>query len=112
MKHSKLITSIVASIAIVAICAPAITSADEKSELKGQSEKVTYEDLNLGKEAGAHVLYRRLQQASKKVCGVEALKSRKMSAQEASTSRHCYSQTLTAAVDRFDNEHLARIHTR
>ncbi len=112
MKHSKFFTCLVSSIAIVAICAPAITSADEKSELKGQSEKVTYEDLNLGKEAGAHVLYRRLQQASKRVCGVEALKSRKLSAQEASTSRHCYKQTLTAAVDKFDNEHLASIHTR
>ena len=98
--------------AIVAICAPAITSADEKSELKGWSEKVTYEDLNLGKEAGAHVLYRRLQQASKRVCGVESLKSRKLSAQEASTSRQCYKQTLTAAVAKFDNEHLASIHTR
>jgi len=112
MKHSKFITCLVSGIAIVAICAPVITSADEKSEFKGQSEKVTYEDLNLGKEAGAHVLYRRLQQASKKVCGVEALKSRKLSAQEASTSRHCYKQTLTAAVDRFDNKHLASIHTR
>jgi UrcA family protein len=112
MKHSKFITCLVSGIAIVAICTPVIASADEKSELKGQSEKVTYEDLNLGKEAGAHVLYRRLQQASKKVCGVESLKSRKMSAQEASTSRHCYSQTLTAAVDRFDNKNLASMHTR
>jgi UrcA family protein len=112
MKHSKFITCLVSGVAIVAICTPVITSADEKNDLKGQSEKVTYEDLNLGKEAGAHVLYRRLQQASKRVCGVEALKSRKLSAQEASTSRHCYKQTLTAAVDKFDNEHLASIHTR
>ena len=112
MKHSKFITCLVSGVAIVAICTPVITSADEKSELKGQSVKVTYEDLNLGKEAGARVLYRRLQQASKKVCGAEAHQSRKLSAEEASKSRHCYKQTLTAAVDRFDNKHLASMHTR
>ena len=72
MKESKLIKGVVATVAVIAFAVPAVSSA---SELKGRAEKVTYSDLNPDKESGAEILYRRLQQASKRVCGVESMKN-------------------------------------
>ena len=53
--------------------AAAISAAPQSAdELKGRAEKVSYSDLNVDKEEGAQALYRRLQRASKRVCGVES----------------------------------------
>ena len=65
MKESKLAGSLLAAIIVVALGAPAIASADAKSDLQGVSVKVSYADLNLEKQEGAKALYRRLQQASR-----------------------------------------------
>lgn len=108
MKHSKLTGNLAAIIAIVAISAPAVATA-EVDELKGRSVKVTYVDLDLKKEPGAHALYRRLQQASKKACGVESVKNAG-SIREVSDAYRCYRQVLAAQVEKIDNEILTRIH--
>ena len=109
MKHSKLARSLVAIITIAAISAPAIATAEEEVKLKGRSVKVTYADLNLEKEAGTHVLYRRLQQASKRACGVESFQNAG-SVSAMSDSKRCYRVTLTAAIEKIDNKILTRIH--
>ena len=106
MKESKIVKGVVATVAVVAFSLPAISSAEE---LKGRAEKVTYSDLNVEKEAGAQSLYRRLQQASKRVCGVESIKNAG-GVREISLQQRCYRETLDEAVAKIDNATLTEIH--
>lgn len=106
MKESKLIKSVVATVAVIAFSVPAIASAEE---LKGRSEKVSYSDLNVDKQSGAQVLYRRLQIASKRVCGVESIKNAG-SVRAMTEQRRCYRNALDQAVATIDNPTLTRIH--
>ena len=106
MKESKLVKGVVATVAVIAFSLPAITSA---GELKGRAEKVTYSDLNVEKDDGAHVLYRRLQQASKRVCGVESLKTAG-NIRAVSQQQRCYRETLDRAVAKVNNATLTDIH--
>ena len=106
MKESRILKGIVATALIVAFSVPAISSADE---LKGRAEKVSYADLDVKKEEGAVVLYRRLQQASKRVCGVESLKNAG-SVRELTRQQQCYREALDRAVAKIDNAALTEIH--
>lgn len=106
MKESKLIKGVVATVAVIAFALPAVSSA---SELKGRAEKVTYSDLNPDKETGAEILYRRLQQASKRVCGVESMKNAG-GIRAVSEQRSCYRETLDEAVAKINNVTLTKIH--
>ena len=108
MKESNIVKALVATIAVFAISAPAIVSAGAESKLKDRSVKVSYANLNLRDEAGAQALYRRLQRASKRVCGVE--KENTASYLASSKARHCYREKLTAAVEKIDNVELTKIH--
>ncbi len=106
MKESKILKGVVATVAVIAFSVPAIASADE---LKGRSEKVSYADLDVEKEQGAVVLYRRLQQASKRVCSVGSIK-RAGGIREVSERHKCYRETLDQAVVKLDNAALTGIH--
>lgn len=107
MKESKLIKGVITTIALAAFSIPAIAAAD--AEIKGKSEKVSFSDLNVSKREGAQQLYSRLQQAAKRVCGVEPLRVSR-SVGELSKSMRCYRQTLDASVAKIDSEELAEIH--
>ena len=109
MKESKLYRSLLATIVVVALGAPAIASADANSNLQGKSVKVTYADLNLEKQEGAKALYRRLQQASKQACDVRTLREQGL-VKRLGESRQCYSDTLTSAVEELDNELVTQFH--
>ncbi len=109
MKESKVLKGLVTAIAVFAICAPATASSGAVNGLKGQSVKVSYADLNLQKEAGAKVLYRRLQQASKKACGVESYKNAG-SLREVAEMRRCYETSLTSSVAKVNSALLTKIH--
>lgn len=109
MKESKLLKGIIASIVFVALGAPAIASAMDEHQLAGKSVKVDYTDLNVQKEAGAKVLYRRLQQASREVCGVQSLKNAG-SVRILSEMQNCYRDSLTTAVAKVDSKALTKIH--
>ncbi len=109
MKESKIAKAVVATVAVLAFSMPVYASDDAKGELKGKSEKVTFADLNLEKEAGVQALYRRLQHASKRVCGVESIKNAG-GVREVSDQYRCYRETLDAAVARIDNDTLTKIH--
>ena len=106
MKVIKLAKSIVATVAVVAFSVPAISSADE---LKGRSEKVVFSDLDVVKEQGAEALYRRLQAASKRVCGVDSLRNAG-SLRVIKAQRDCYQDALDKAVARIANPTLTAIH--
>jgi len=109
MKKSKMFKSLLATIIVITLSAPAIALADAKSELKGKSVKVSFADLDLNKQEGAKTLYRRLQRASKQVCGLRGL--RKMGAvKQISETRQCYSEVLTGAVEKIDNRLVTQIH--
>ena len=109
MKESKIIKGVVTAVAVVVLSIPAIASADAGAELKGRTEKVSFADLNVNKEAGAEQLYRRLQQASKRVCGVEPLKI-SGSVKVLTQSMRCYRQTLDATVAKIDKDALTAVH--
>ena len=111
MKESKSFRGLLTAIAVIAISAPAIASSGADNELKGQSVKVSYADLNLQKEAGVKVLYRRLQQAAKKACGVESFRNAG-SLSEAANMRRCYESSLTSSVAKVNSALLTKIHER
>lgn len=109
MKESKLIKGLLAAVVIVALGAPAYATADS-SNLKGKSVKVSYADLNLEKVEGAKALYRRLQQASRKVCDIRSLHT-EGSLKRFAEARQCYDDTLSEAVAELDNRLLTQLHT-
>jgi UrcA family protein len=109
MKESKFVKGLITAAAVIAVSAPAIASTGADNGLKGAAVKVSYADLNLQKEAGAKVLYRRLQQASKKACGVESFRI-VGSLSEAAKMQDCYESSLTSSVAKVDNAILTKIH--
>jgi UrcA family protein len=106
MKESKIVKGVIATVAVIAFSLPAIASA---AELKGRSEKVSYTDLNVEKESGATALYRRLQLASKRVCGVESIKNAG-GIRAVSEQRRCFRDTMDQAVAEINNATLTNIH--
>jgi UrcA family protein len=111
MKSSKLCQSLVATLAIFALGAPAIASADDKSDFRGVSMKVSYADLNLEKSEGVKTSYRRLQKASRHLCEYRTPRDER-SIEVLSDARQCYHNTLSAAVEKIDNELLTQIHNK
>ena len=109
MKESKLYRYLLAAIVVVALGAPAIASADAKSDLKGVSVKVSYADMNLEKQEGAKALYGRLQQASKQVCEVSSVLGNG-SVKQRTEARQCFKDVLSEAVEEIDNERVTQIH--
>jgi UrcA family protein len=109
MKESNLYKYILSIIVVVALGAPAIASADAKSQLQGVSVKVSYADLNLEKQAGAKTLYRRLRLAARQACDVGSLQQ-EGSVRRLTEARQCYSNALSKAVEELDNQFLTQIH--
>jgi UrcA family protein len=109
MKYLNLINGVVVTVAAIAFSVPAVASADSGPQFKGTSEKVQYSDLDIRKREGAEQLYRRLQAASKRVCGVEPLKVTG-SIEGFAQARRCYRQSLDAAVAKLDNDTVTKIH--
>ncbi len=113
MKESKLFKSLVATFVVIVLGGPAVVLASTSSHLETNKATVSYADLNLENEEGVRVLYQRLQYASKEVCGVASLKIPQSILARSSRRRatqQCYRETLSNAVDKFDNEDLTRIH--
>ncbi len=109
MKESKIVKGLITAVAVIAFSAPAIASTGADNGLKGEAVKVSYADLNLQKEAGVKVLYRRLQQASKKACGVESYRNVR-SISESAKMQNCYESSLTSSVAKVDSTLLTKIH--
>ena len=109
MKESKLFKSLLAVFIVVVLGALPIASADAGSGLKGVSVKVSYADLKLETKEGAKALYWRLKHASKQVCDVRGLIV-EGSLRRVRETRQCYRETLSAAVEKVDNELVTQIH--
>ncbi len=109
MKESKLIKGLVAAFVVIVLGGPAVVLAGTPSYIEDVKATVSYADLNLESEQGVRVLYRRLQRTSKEVCGVTSLQIAG-SLNFLSKTKQCYRETLSNAVDKFDNDDLTRIH--
>ena len=109
MKESKLFKKLVATFVVIVLGGPAVLLAGEPSYIEDAKATVSYADLNLENEEGVRVLYRRLKRASKEVCGGGSLRHSRSIIMKSSRVQ-CYRETLSNAVDKFDNEDLTRIH--
>ena len=109
MKESKLFKSLVATFVVIVLSGPAVVLAGTPSYIEDAKATVSYSDLNLENEEGVRVLYRRLQHASREVCGVTSLLIAGSIGYLQGT-KQCYRETLSNAVDKFDNDDLTRIH--
>ena len=113
MKESKLFKRLVATFVVIVLGGPAVVLASTSSYLETNKATVSYADLNLENEEGVRVLYQRLQHASKEVCGFASLKipeSILAKSWRRRVTRQCYRESLSDAVDKFDNDDLTRIH--
>lgn len=109
MKDSKLFKCLLATVVAVGLSAPAMASVGESNDLGGVSISVSYADLNLENEDGALSLYRRLKQASKRVCDFRGLNIAGSVSQMA-TTRQCYLNALSSAVEKIDNDLVTELH--
>ena len=109
MKEAKLFKSLVATFVVIVLGGPAVVLAGTSSHLETNKATVSYAYLNLANEESVRVLYRRLQRASKEVCGVTPLRITG-SVSDLRKPKQCYRDALSNAVDKFDNEDLTRVH--
>ncbi len=89
-----------AAVSTVAFTAFATTASDS-------GVTVRYGDLNLQNEAGAEVLYRRLESAVRHVCGATHVRQ-PIGVRQA--REECVRQKLDMAVQAVDSELVTRIH--
>ncbi len=110
MKESKLFKSLVATFVVIGLSGPAVVQATGTiSYFEVGKASVSYADLNLENEEGVRVLYQRLKRASKGACGGGSLRHGGSIIMKSSRLQ-CYRETLSNAVDKFENEDLTRIH--
>ena len=107
MKARKLVIS--AALAL-ALASPAGVLAGDAEESGLQKITVSFADLNIDHEAGAKVLYRRLQQASADVCSVDTF-HKLGSLERFAKAQQCYEITLDEAVAEIDSATLKEIHS-
>lgn len=72
------------------------------------SETVRYAELDLAKDAGVTELYRRLQNAAEKVCGVGASTAFSVAHRREQTA--CYDAALSSAVAKLNLPEIKRVH--
>ena len=110
MKESKPFKSLVATFVVIVLSGPAVVLAGTPSDFEGAKVTVSYADLNLATEQGVRALYKRLQHASEEVSGFTSL--RKVgSVRRFQEARQQYIESLSNAVESFNNERLTEIHS-
>ena len=99
----------IAILATIGLTIPTIGLAAAPSHIDDISVTVSYADLNINREAGAKVLYARLQRASERVCDIGPFFGLGSVAAKAD-AKACYEEALTTAVEEIDSDALGRIH--
>ena len=115
MTDSKPFKSLMATFVVIVLSGPAGVLADTISYIEVGKASVSYADLNLESEESVRVLYRRLKRASSNLCSATPPKSAGSlpiiyQRSNAHWARQCYRESLSNAVERFDNDDLNRIH--
>lgn len=107
--RNKLLQRAAVLIVAVGLGTPVLAFATPSGRTEDFSLRVSYADLNIDNEAGARVLYTRLQNAAAKACGAKRYAvDRKLS--RLAKSKRCYARVLASAVDKVDSRALAKIH--
>ena len=91
------------AIAISVIALPLVASAGDKSS------GVFYNEQNLDNGTDQEILYAKLQDKSREICGSSNLKVTG-SIERVSANEECYQGTLTAAVERLNNSDVTELH--
>ena len=100
----------VAALVVVGFGMSASAVAATQSQLADGAISVSFADLNIQNEAGARVLYTRLQRATKSVCSVKSYRELG-SLSRVSQAEKCYAETLSEAVSKIDSAELRKIHS-
>ena len=79
----------------------------------GQADKiriaVSWSDLDIESEAGAKILYARVERASERACGVATL-TELGSIKRVSDAKECFDYLVEKAVKQIDNDELSKVH--
>jgi UrcA family protein len=86
-----------------------VYSFGDSLDVERLSVTVPYGDLNINNKKGVAVLYRRLQAASKSVCGVRLARKQKCT-RCMRLARDCYEDALSRSVDAVGSELLLALH--
>lgn len=107
MKNLHIVRRTVLSTAAAAVLAfPLIGSASVLNDPNAESVSGSF-DLN--SERDQQALYQRLQDKSREICGYTNIRVTG-SVERSISNEECYQGTLTAAVERVNNEALTRLH--
>jgi UrcA family protein len=87
----------------------ALADSAAKKTLAPAPVSVRYDDLNLANAEGAHVLYNRISEAARKVCGPSFATFYPGKWRE---WKECYQSTVDAAVKRVDAPMLTALHAK
>ena len=90
--------------AISALALPLMASASSKNI------RLSFEKSELSSVNGQKRVYKRIQDASRELCGSSKLQITG-SLQRSRDNQECYEGTLTAAVNRLDNSAVKALHT-
>ena len=103
--------TIVAGVSALALATFALpVAAATPTQFDDSRISVSFADLNIDNEAGARVLYGRLQQASASVCNMDSYRELGSLAAVAQAEA-CYEETLNKAVAKIDSDALKKIHS-
>ena len=100
-------TAIAIFMLTTAISGGVMANDDRVSRSANNSVTVNYADLNIDAWAGANVLYRRIEAAAEKVCGVS---TRRDSLVVVQSQKACMTSVVESAVRKVNNSAVASIH--
>jgi len=92
---------------ILAIATLTVIASSALAGSGTENVTVTYEDLNIQSQAGAQVLYRRLESAAEHVCGATHYRQ---PISLKTVRERCVRDKLSAAVEAVNSEVLTSIH--
>ncbi len=95
--------------ALLVVALPSLSMAASPSQFEKVKIQVSYSDLNIHSEAGARVLYSRVERAAEKACSVAPLRELG-SARRVARSKECFDHLVEKVVRKIDSDALQKIH--
>jgi UrcA family protein len=103
IRHTLLAVTVVTTMAV-----PLFASASAPGAIP--NIKVAYQQAELNTTWGRQNVYERMQDASRKLCGSSNIRLTGSMGRSAG-NEECYEGTLTAAIERLDNDAISVLHT-
>ena len=99
--------AIVALLLAATMTTGAMAGTVEMNSHGHKSVTIDYADLNITNEAGAKILYKRIETAASKVCSIATGAAPIGVLRE---QRNCVNETIAATVKRIDNDRFELLH--